>query len=214
MAKNRNEVIKYLLLDQSRLASFVNLIKSHDISILNLSDNDFLNDIFRDSVYDENPVVIIASDSLGNILGWDIAIINSKKYLIKFLLKHPKYLINKIIIDYFRPRTNKRGVSSNLSEPDNDSEIEWPLFSHVNWGDNNPVIARHVDITVLENDRHSGIGKNLHKELENVLRKRRVHRIDACIHSRNTSSQVFHIKLGWAVVKKDNNWIYITKHLK
>lgn len=214
MATRLNDTIKYQLLDQSRLAPFVKLISSHGISILDMSDQAFLQDIFQDAVKGQNPVAIIAIDSQGNIMGWNIAIINSRNYLIKFLAKHPTYLFRKIFNGFPRSGRGKYGVSRNSNEPLISREIDWPQTMPVHWGQSNPLVARHIDITVLENIRHSGIGKNLHLELEMTLRRKSVQRIDACIHSGNLISQIFHVKAGWALVKKDINWIYITKELK
>ena len=179
-----------------------------------MADQAFLKDLFQDSVNGENPVVIVATDSHGNISGWNIAIINARKYLFRILTRHPRYLVRKLINELLPVRRGTNRVSRIPKEPSNNRQVDWPQAISVNWGENNPLVARHIDITVIANRRHSGIGKNLHLELEKALRKRSVQRIDACIHSENLISQLFHVKEGWALAKQDIDWLYITKELR
>jgi hypothetical protein len=204
--------IQYSRLTQEHLPSITKLLMSHGITLAGLSGYHFLSRIMKDAAITGNPNVVIATTSSDGIIGWSIAIRNSRHYWKRFLLSHPMYII-KILLA--RATALLRSLESVpvSSRPAKVTDLFWRNRSSIAWGQSNPHVARHVDITVLEQFRQLGVASGLYLEQFKALTTDSVTRIDACIRSNNTPSQRFHIKEGWSLVKIEHGWIYVTKSL-
>lgn len=205
--------IKYSRLTREQVPLIVKLLMSYGITFVGLSSFKFLSQVMDDAVIAGNPIVTIATTMSGDIVGWSIAIRNSRHYWKKFIILHPFYVAKIFMVRIFKMLISANNFISDSSCSINKYNILWKNKSCIVWGESNPNVARHIDITVLEGFRQRGIGARLYSEQFKSIKSESVERIDASICSYNIASQYFHIKNGWDFVKIKNNCIYITKNI-
>ncbi len=205
--------IIYSQLTRDHVPPLVELLVSYGIDLIGLSDRHFLTHVMNGAANTGNPNVIVASTSSNEIIGWTIAIKNSRQYWRRFLRSHQFYALNILLTRCTGALRNLGTVSVSTGPLSQDPVDIWPNRSGIVWGQSSPQVARHIDITVLEYYQHLGVGQNLYLEQIKTLESDSVSRIETCIRGHNTPSQRFHIKQGWSLVKIEDGWVYVTKSI-
>ncbi len=209
----KKKEIKYSLITNQYICKLVNELTLHQLTLIGLKSKKFLMDILTDAVNYGNPNVIIALNIENKIVGWNIAIINSKKYWINFLLTHsyyiPFYILRQIKEKLYTKYIPINRNSVQIKPP----LLNWKKDESIHWGESNANVARHIDINVIENYQDKHIGTYLQSIQIDVLQRKKVHRIDACISKNNIKSQIFHSKRNWILVREDNSMLYIVKKI-
>lgn len=186
------------------------LIK-HRINIAGLSLPSNYDFFLKDAITGKNVCIVIAELN-NNIAGWSIAIIDSRNYWKKYLLRH--FFLG---IAVFISRLNMNPLASNNEVNEGSSSkinnLGWDRCKH-KWGESSPNVARHINITVLDTYKRKGIGSKLYQKHIKELQKRGVDWFDAYISADNTHSINFHKKLGWKLIEIKHNMIYISLQLK
>ncbi len=190
------------------------LMEQHSITMAGLSGKSFLHAVVADATTGER-VNIVLADSDGRIVGWSIALINPRSYWKSFLFFHP-ILGARVICRRVRFRLAAYREIPGAANLDSDpfGETQWLQRSTVMWGSSCDSVAKHIDITVCSPLRNSGIGCQLQQAHLESLRACGVKRVDAVISKGNVPSVKFHIKLGWSLVRTDEQTLYITKDIE
>lgn len=189
------------------------LLSGHRISLLGQLEQSLLIDFLHDAAQSDNPGVVVAATNQGRIVGWTIAISDSRRYWRGFLVRHPLHCARVLRTELYRRLRGMRaqGVASEVDSAAPLALSAWLRQTDADWGRSRKDVARHVDITVLEDFRGGKLASQLYASQRTTLRLRGVTRMDACIRADNIRSQRFHLRDEWLLVRADVGWLYITK---
>ena len=166
--------------------------------------------VISDAIVQRNVSIIIANDGV-ELIGWTIAVIDSRNYWMRFLLRHPFLAARAVTKRILGSKRLLEGPPpSKPHKLPQSSKERWQMTIDRRWGVSSPLIARHLNITVLERFRQGGVATMLQDTQIEELRGRGANQIDAYIHTSNEPSIAFHKKKGWALVKEEMGMLQIT----
>lgn len=181
------------------------------VCIGQIKDKRFTRAFLRRGLNDASLKVFLAIAN-HQVVGWTIAIRNSRRYWKRFLLPHPLWAMRILACRLRGTITKFKLAKGSHTEQDVVSQFHLGRVSHESHLEPDE-IATHIDITVLGEYRQQGIATKLEQMLADELKRSGVTQLKGVIAEWNDKSQFFHEKRGWVVLGKSEGFLQIRKTL-
>lgn len=183
--------------------------RQEGVYIAQIKSERFTRTFFRRGRRDSRLNVILALHN-DQIIGWSVAIQDSRKFWKAFISHHPLWgmrIILRKLVSYLR----NRGVAQNRNQLSS-------VLAAVDPIENQAIlqtceIASHMDITVVPQYRRFGVASELQQLQLRDLKDKGIRRITASIVEWNNRSVSFHRKRGWMFHGLDGSGWRISKDL-
>lgn len=181
---------------QADVDELVNKLGQQGVYIVQINSENFTRTFFRTQRRDRRLNIFLALSN-NEIVGWTIAIQDSRRFWKTFIAHHPFWgarIILRKLMSYFRNRHN-RHIVQNGKELSSAPVAVDPIGVQTILQTNE--IAAHLDITIVPLYRKCGIASKLQQQQLQDLKGKGVRRITASIAEWNSRSVSFHEKQGW-----------------
>jgi len=179
------------------------MLRDNGVAFLGMPHAGMHRAVLRDAVQGEDVSCVVAVRG-GQVVGWTVAIVYSRRYWTRFLARHPIlgfiYVGSRLATALFA----RKSAVPEVHGP------TWPRVMNREWGGAHPTVARHLDITVLEAYRRGGVATALQSAQIADLKRRGVRWLDAYINTSNLPSILLHIKNGWSLVSAERDALLIS----
>jgi len=202
--------IQYGIVGADDAAPLAYLMMQERISLAGRVDPVLYRPFLEDALAERGPHIMVVK-ACGRIVGWSIGVIDSRRYWISFLGRHPATAI-KVLAGLFLQRyRNHKAARANLTglaRPRSDLE-RLPLADYDNWGKDGRHTARLIDTTVLPSFRGAGLGGNLQVHHLRVLRKLGIRKAEAYVRVDKSGWLQFNARSGFKVATHKANSVLI-----
>jgi len=199
------------LIEDFELEDLCNLFLEMRPHIAGLANRRIYQSIGRGALKNDNLIIVIAKDN-SRIVGFTIAVIDWKKFWIKFSRSNPMIAI-EIVMKRMMEKIKVNKVPKTLKT--NREELKGFFASEQtekSWGDSSPQIAKVVCTGVSENYRKKGIGSMMGNYRFKILTERGVERIDTNLDPKNIPAIKLNYKLGYKIYRSGNR-LFVSKDL-
>jgi len=199
------ENVAYRFLAEEDLLQLVRLMEKIKPEIAGLFATSLYSALCRDALLNENVVIIIAHDNR-HLVGFNVTVIDRKRYWRSFLLKHPIIGFRIVHHRFIKTLRDKIKAGNPESEiPEAIREYISPTSSTYSWGDSAPWIASIFITAVDSHYRGEHISEGIGRYLLKVLADRGVRRVVSIIDPGNIPSIRLSHSLGFRIEKSESN---------
>jgi RimJ/RimL family protein N-acetyltransferase len=203
------EQVAYRLLVEEDFLQLGELMEKIKPEIAGLSATSLYSAICRDALSNES-VVIVAAHDHQRLIGFNITVIDRKRYWRAFLLRHPVIGFRIAHHRFIRALSAKIRVQNPAQEiPEAIHEYISPSSSTRSWQDSAPWIASIFITAVDSHYRGKGISEGIGKYLLKVLADRGVRCVVSIIDPDNIPSIRLSHSLGFKI-EKSNSKLFIS----
>lgn len=198
-------------IEDFELEDLCNLLLEMRPPIAGLTNRRIYRSIGREALKNDKVIIVIAKDDR-KIVGFTIAVIDWKKFWLKFSRSNPIIAIEivlKRIMEKIKANKKQRTLIKNEEEI---KEFFASEQTEKSWSDSSPQIAKVVYTGVSENYRKKGIGKMIGNYRFKVLTERGVVRIDLQLDPKNIAAIKLNYKLGQKIYRSGNR-LFASKDL-
>jgi ribosomal protein S18 acetylase RimI-like enzyme len=206
------EDIEYCALKVEDAALLAQLLTQERISLAGRVDPALYRALIEDALGGRGPHIMVVK-VCGKIVGWSIGLINSRRYWISFLGKHPGMGV-KILIGLCRQHCRNRNEVHRACScgRENETGIEaLPKAKDGEWGRRGSDTVRIVDITILPSSRGAGLGARLQVHHLNALFRLGVRRAEAYVRADKIGWLLFYARIGFKISGKKATSLLIVK---
>jgi hypothetical protein len=191
----------YGLLAMDEGTTLAGLLLQERISVAGRLDPAIYRAFIEDALGRRGPHIMVVR-ACGRIVGWSIGVIDSRRYWISFLTRHPVVgirILAGLCLQRCKQRRAMRGepVSQEEREPD---LPRWLPADHCLWGKDGRRTARLIDTTVLPSLRGTGLGGELQFHHLKELRRLGILRAEAYVRIDKSGWLRFNARSGFKVV--------------
>ncbi|MCB0417352.1 MAG: GNAT family N-acetyltransferase [Bdellovibrionales bacterium] len=144
----------------------------------------------------------------GEIAGFLVCISNWKQFWLKFLARHPVFLFKVVANRLFKANLKRRSPAPSTEGASQDGG------NKIYWEDSSLAISKTLYVGVRETYRGLGLGKLLYQRMFEELHKQGISRLDARIAGDNEGSQKLHASVGFKVVKRGRDAIFLSRSIE
>jgi len=198
------ESFVYRLLAEEDLLQLGRLMEKIKPEIAGLSATSLYSSLCRDGLSNENVVIVVAQDHL-RLVGFNITVIDRKRYWRAFLLRHPVIgfrIVHHRFIEALRAKIKAGNPEAEI--PEAIHAYISPGSSTWSWQDSAPWIAS-IFITAVDGQyRGKHISEGIGKYLLKVLAERGVRRVVSIVDPDNIPSIRLSHSLGFRIEKSES----------
>jgi GNAT superfamily N-acetyltransferase len=210
-----HKAIEYGLLTGDEGTRLAKLLLQERISVAGRVDPAIYRAFIEDALEERGPHIMVVK-ACGRIVGWSIGVINSRRYWISFLVRHPVAgirILSGLCLQRYRQHKETRRVWTSYEE--RESELpRWPPADPNSWGKNGRHTARLIDTTVLPSLRGTGLGSKLQYHHLRELRRLGILRAEAYVRVEKSGWLRFNARSGFKVVGKKTHSLLIANDLE
>jgi GNAT superfamily N-acetyltransferase len=209
------EAVEYGLLTRNEGSRLAELLLQERISVAGLRDPAIYRAFIEDALSGRGPHIMVVK-ACGSIVGWSIGVIDSRRYWISFLLRHPVAGIRILAgLCLQRYRQHKEIRRDWTSQEGRESELpRWLPADPDSWGKNGRHTARLIDTTVLPSLRGTGLGGKLQYHHLRELRRLGILRAEAYVRVEKSGWLRFNARSGFKVAGKKAHSLLIANDLE
>jgi len=157
--------------------------------------------ISREALKNDKLIIVIAKD-YKKIVGFNITVIDWKKFWYKFMHTYPLIAIELILK---RTLVKIKAIFKKKSKINNNEMIKEFLAkgpSNQSWNESSPQIAKTIYTGVHVNYRKKGIGKNISTYRNRLLIDRGINRLDTMMNPANMAIIKMNYHLGYKIYRE------------
>jgi hypothetical protein len=179
------------------------LLMQERVSVAGRMDPTLYRAFITDAIGGRGPHIMVVK-ACGRIVGWSIGVIDSRRYWISFLARHPaigiKILTGLFLQKYRHLRETRK--NSMVGEKSGPEPRDLPPAEHNHWGKGGRRTARLIDTTVLPAYRGAGMGGRLQYHHLKELRRLGILKTEAYVRAEKTRWLLFNTRSGFKVTAK------------
>ncbi len=215
MKPDPGEGIQYGVISAGDSAPLAELLMRERISLAGRVDPALYRGFIEDALRGRGPHIMVVK-AWGRIVGWSIAVIDSRRYWISLLRRQPAAGVKILACLFLQKYRNRKERSGRLAG------AEWrgldpeslPMAEYDNWGKDGSHTARLIDTTILPSFRGAGLGGKLQDHHLRELRKLGIRRTEAYVRADKSGWLHFNARSGFKVAGKNANSVLIVNDLE
>jgi GNAT superfamily N-acetyltransferase len=215
MKNNPCKDIQYGPVSVGDAGPLVQLLVQERISLAGRVDLALCRAFIEDALGGRGPHIMVVK-ARGRIVGWSIGVINSRRYWISFLARHPAVGIKIPFSWLLQKYLNHREAKAELRvAKKRESDLEGlPAAQYDHWGKNRRHTARLIDTTVLPSFRGTGLGGTLQYHHLRELRKLGIRTAEAYVRVSKSGWLQFNARSGFKVAGRKGHSVLIANDLE
>lgn len=195
---------EYGLLAKDEGKALAELFLQERISVAGRVDPVIYPAFIRDALEARGPHIMVVRMH-GRIAGWSVGVIDSRRYWISFLFRHPLAgigILAGLWLQRCRQFIKARRTTGDDKEPES-SLPRWRPEDRYRWGKNGRSSARLIDTTVLPHLRGAGLGGELQFHHLRELRKQGILTAEAYVRIEKSGWLRFNARSGFKVAGRN-----------
>jgi RimJ/RimL family protein N-acetyltransferase len=193
--------VKVDLIQKRDVPQLVKLLGEMEVPIAGCPSKRLYSIFCREAFANRDLVIVTAKTGSGRVVGFNISIINRRRFWMIFALKHPIATFQILLKKYSdKVRIKRNGGHATESVHDDIKKYLSTDSNSVRWQDSGKEIAKIIYTGVHPDFRNRHVGTHIARYRNRVLLAKGVKRLDGTVSPKNIASIKLNHRLGVTIV--------------